>query len=72
MLNNKISDYKTINTAIAIFGAFSALVLALAPATVATIFKISYQVQSTGSWLRKSYSHNVYLNFSSSFMVKIY
>ena len=50
MLNNKISDYKTINTAIAIFGAFSALVLALAPATVATIFKISYQVQSTGSW----------------------
>ncbi len=50
MLNNKITDYKTINTVIAIFSAFSAIVLALAPATVGTLFKISYLVQSTGSW----------------------
>jgi len=50
MLNNKITDYKTINTVIAIFSAFSAIVLALAPSTVGTVFKISYIVQSNGSW----------------------
>ena len=54
MLNNKFSDYKTINNVIIIFSAFVAVALVLAPATISTIFNISYLSQAQGSWINSS------------------
>ena len=54
MLNNKFSDYKTINNVIAIFSGLVAVALILAPATISTIFNISYLSQSQGSWINSS------------------
>ena len=54
MLNNKFSDYKTINNVIAIFSGLVAVALVLAPATISTIFNISYLSQSQGSWINSS------------------
>ncbi len=54
MLNNKFSDYKTINNVIVIFSAFVAVALVLAPATISTIFNISYLSQAQGSWINSS------------------
>ena len=54
MLNNKISDYKTINNVIAISSGFVAVALILAPATISTIFNISYLSQTQGSWINSS------------------
>jgi len=54
MLNNKFSDYKTINNVIAIFGGLVAVALVLAPATISTIFNISYLSQTQGSWINSS------------------
>ena len=54
MLNNKISDYKTINNVIAIVTGFIAITLAIAPSTISTIFNISYLNQTQGSWINSS------------------
>ena len=54
MLNNKFSDYKTINNVIAISSGFVAVALILAPATISTIFNISYLSQVQGSWINSS------------------
>ena len=54
MLNNKFSDYKTINNVIAIFSGLIAVALILAPATISTIFNISYLSQAQGSWINSS------------------
>ena len=54
MLNNKFSDYKTINNVIAIFSGLVAVALVLAPATISTIFNISYLSQAQGSWINSS------------------
>ena len=54
MLNNKFSDYKTINNVIAIFSGLVAVALILAPATISTIFNINYLSQSPGSWINSS------------------
>jgi len=54
MLNNKISDYKTINNVIAIFSGLVAVALVLAPATISTVFNISYLSQAQGSWVNSS------------------
>ena len=54
MLNNKFSDYKTINNVIAIFSGFVAVALILAPATISTIFNINYLSQAQGSWINSS------------------
>jgi len=54
MLNNKFSDYKTINNVIAISSGFVAVALILAPATISTIFNISYLSQAQGSWINSS------------------
>ena len=54
MLNNKFNDYKTINNVIAIFSGFIAVTLALAPASISTIFNVNYLSQSQGSWLNSS------------------
>jgi len=54
MLNNKFSDYKTMNNVIAIFSGLVAVALVLAPATISTIFNISYLSQSQGSWINSS------------------
>jgi len=54
MLNNKFSDYKTINNVIAIFSGLVAVALVLAPATISTIFNISYLSQTQGSWINSS------------------
>ena len=42
MLNNKFNDYKTVNNVIAIFSGLVAVALVLAPATISSIFNISY------------------------------
>ncbi len=54
MLNNKISDYKTINNVIAIVTGFIAITLVIAPSTISTIFNVSYLTQSQGSWINSS------------------
>jgi hypothetical protein len=54
MLNNKFSDYKTINNVIAISSGLVAVALILAPATISTIFNISYLSQTQGSWINSS------------------
>ena len=54
MLNNKFSDYKTINNVIAIFSGLIGVALVLAPATISTIFNINYLSQSPGSWINSS------------------
>jgi len=54
MLNNKISDYKTINNVIAIVSGFIAIALVIAPSTISTIFNINYLNQSQGSWINSS------------------
>ena len=54
MLNNKFSDYKTINSVITIFSGLIAAALVLAPATISTIFNISYLSQAQGSWINSS------------------
>ena len=54
MLDNKFSDYKTINNVIAIFSGLVAVALVLAPATISTIFNISYLSQAQGSWINSS------------------
>ena len=54
MLNNKFSDYKTMNNVIAIFSGLVAVALVLAPATISTIFNVSYLSQSQGSWINSS------------------
>ena len=54
MLNNKITDYKTINNVIAIFSGLVAVALVLAPATISTIFNLSYLSQAQGSWINSS------------------
>ena len=54
MLNNKISDYKTINNVIAITSGFIAIALVIAPATISTIFNVNYLTQSQGSWINSS------------------
>ena len=54
MLNNKFSDYKTMNTVIAIFSGLVAVALVLAPATISNVFNISYLSQAQGSWINSS------------------
>ena len=54
MLNNKISDYKTINNVIAIFSGLSAIILVLAPNTVANVFNVNYLSQADGSWINST------------------
>ncbi len=54
MLNNKFTDYKTINTVIAMFSGLFAIGLAIAPSTVSNIFNISYLSQVDGSWINSS------------------
>ena len=54
MLNNKFSDYKTINNVIAIFSGLVAVALVLAPATISSVFNISYLSQAQGSWINSS------------------
>jgi len=54
MLDNKFSDYKTINNVIAIFSGLVAVALVLAPTTISTIFNISYLSQAQGSWINSS------------------
>ena len=54
MLDNKFSDYKTINNVIAIFSGLVAVALVLAPATISTIFNVSYLSQAQGSWINSS------------------
>ena len=54
MLNNKFSDYKTMNSVIAIFSGLVAVALVLAPATISTVFNISYLSQAQGSWVNSS------------------
>ena len=54
MLNNKITDYKTINNVIAITSGFIAVALVIAPSTISNIFNINYLTQSQGSWINSS------------------
>jgi len=54
MLDNKFSDYKTVNNVIAIFSGLVAVGLVLAPATISTIFNVSYLSQAQGSWINSS------------------
>ena len=54
MLNNKISDYKTINNVIAIVTGFIAITLVIAPSTISTIFNVNYLTQTEGSWINSS------------------
>ena len=54
MLNNKITDYKTINNVIAIFSGLVGVALVLAPATISSVFNISYLSQAQGSWINSS------------------
>ncbi len=54
MLDNKFSDYKTINNVIAIFSGLVAVGLVLAPATISTIFNLNYLSQAQGSWINSS------------------
>ena len=54
MFIKKFSDYKTINTVIAIVGGLIAIALAIAPSTVSNIFNITYLSQDVGSWVNSS------------------
>lgn len=54
MFIKKFSDYKTINTVIAIVGGLIAIALAIAPFTVSNIFNITYLSQDVGSWVNSS------------------
>ncbi len=54
MLNNKFSDYKTINSVIAVFSGLIAVILVLAPNTVSTVFNVNYLSQDEGSWINSS------------------
>ena len=54
MFIKKFTDYKTINTVIAIFGGLIAIALAIAPFTVSNIFNITYLSQDVGSWVNSS------------------
>ena len=54
MLNNKFTDYKTINNVIAIFSGLVGVALVLAPATISSVFNISYLSQAQGSWINSS------------------
>ena len=54
MFIKKFSDYKTINTVIAIVGGLIAIALAIAPFTVSNIFNINYLSQDVGSWVNSS------------------
>ena len=54
MINNKISDYKTINNVIAIFSGLIAIILVLAPNTVANVFNVNYLSQADGSWINST------------------
>tara|TARA_Y100001936_G_scaffold241004_1_gene276251 strand:- start:1728 stop:2222 length:495 start_codon:yes stop_codon:yes gene_type:complete len=54
MFIKKFTDYKTINTVIAIFGGLIAIGLAIAPSTVSVIFNITYLSQDLGSWVNSS------------------
>ena len=54
MFIKKFTDYKTINTVIAIVGGLIAIALAIAPFTVSNIFNITYLSQDAGSWVNSS------------------
>ena len=54
MFIKKFTDYKTINTVIAIVGGLTAITLAIAPFTVSNIFNITYLSQDVGSWVNSS------------------
>ena len=54
MFIKKFTDYKTINTVIAIVGGLIAIALAIAPSTVSVIFNITYLSQDLGSWVNSS------------------
>ena len=54
MFIKKFTDYKTINTVIAIVGGLIAIALAIAPSTVSNIFNITYLSQDVGSWVNSS------------------
>ena len=54
MFIKKFTDYKTINTVIAIVGGLIAIGLAIAPSTVSVIFNITYLSQDFGSWVNSS------------------
>ena len=54
MFIKKFTDYKTINTVIAIFGGLISIGLAIAPSTVSVIFNITYLSQDLGSWVNSS------------------
>ncbi len=54
MLNNKFTDYKTVNTLIAVFSGLIGVGLLIAPSTLSNIFDITYLSQSGGSWINSS------------------
>lgn len=54
MFIKNFTDYKTINTVIAIFSGLIAIVLAIAPSTVSNIFNVTYLSQDVGSWVNSS------------------
>ena len=54
MLNNKFTDYKTINSLIAMFSGLIGVALLIAPSTLSNIFGITYLSQSGGSWINSS------------------
>ena len=54
MLNNKITDYRTINNVIAIFSGLTAIILVLAPNTIANVFNVNYLSQDDGSWINST------------------
>ena len=54
MFIKKFTDYKTINTVIAIVGGLISIALAIAPFTVSNIFNVTYLSQDVGSWVNSS------------------
>ena len=54
MFIKNFTDYKTINTVIAIFSGLIAIFLAIAPSTVSNIFNVTYLSQDVGSWVNSS------------------
>ena len=42
MLNNKFTDYKTVNTLIAVFSGLIGVGLLIAPSTLSNIFNVKY------------------------------
>ena len=54
MFIKNFTDYKTINTVIAIFSGLIAIALAIAPLTVSNIFNVNYLSQDVGSWVNSS------------------